>query len=311
VWSSSDGRKWILEVKHAGFSPRGEMGLVVFHDRLWVIAGGNYLHFGYSNITDDVWSSKDGKQWSQETEHAGFGPRFGYGVVVYKDKLWIVDGQSEIDTSMRGMQAGGTRTGGSQDVWSSDDGAHWNMVKDEQPFSGREFAPVVVFDDKLWLVGGGYLMLHLGIPDIPSYENNVWISSDGSNWTLQNGDPGVHLGFGPVIVFKDAIWYIGNDIIAMNPQPYAIQKDTANSSRVSQSPQDLRVTTTQPRDISTIPITTQERNLTQSAPLPNNSSSPTYDMTPKAGIDGPLAFLNILEAIMLFVWMRGGKRLKY
>lgn len=217
VWSSSDGSNWTREIEHAGFGPRGDIGLVVFHDRLWVITGGtSYPREEPAAMTDDVWSSPDGKVWTCETEHAGFGPRFGYGVVVYHDRLWLIDGKSDVITKYYDKKTDRNQLfhtiGGAQDVWVSDNGANWTRVKDNLPFGRREFAPVTVFHDKLWLIGGGYRLMHFDRFESFSGSNTIWTSMDGINWSLDTEDPGFYLGNGPVVVFENAIWHISHDI---------------------------------------------------------------------------------------------------
>ena len=76
--------------------------MTVFNDRLWIVGGGNdpwvqqtkdmgahpekYFYF------NSVWSSADGNNWTLETEHAGFSPRYGMGVVTFQNKIWVLGG---------------------------------------------------------------------------------------------------------------------------------------------------------------------------------------------------------------------------
>ncbi|HPD75386.1 MAG TPA: hypothetical protein PKZ65_04945 [Methanoregulaceae archaeon] len=291
VWSSSDGRTWFRETEHAGFSPRGEMGVVVFHDQLWVIAGGTHYPFPeHANMTDDIWSSADGKSWTRETEHAGFGPRFGYGVVVYKERLWMIDGVSDHVINGSGW------VGGGQDVWFSDNGANWTLAKDNLPFGRREVAPVTVFDNKLWIVGGGYRSLHLGRLEIFSGYNDVWSSADGITWTLETNNPGFNPGAGPVVVFKNAIWNIGPDIWSMPLQDSDAESTPSNSRSFFTQFSSVTLPTTIPpsqRTVQVVPSDTdtlQTPSFTSSAPLSSGT-------TARAGIDGFTGCLNLICAI--------------
>lgn len=58
----------------------------------------------------------------------------------------------------------------------------------------------VVFNDKIWVIGGG----------IGSYRKDVWSSSDGLNWELVTDEPGfsARTGF-TLTVFKNKMWLIG------------------------------------------------------------------------------------------------------
>ena len=43
-------------------------------------------------LLNDVWSSTDGKNWTQETEHAPFPVRYDHQVVVFKNKMYLIGG---------------------------------------------------------------------------------------------------------------------------------------------------------------------------------------------------------------------------
>jgi|WetSurMetagenome_2_1015567.scaffolds.fasta_scaffold98369_2 hypothetical protein len=78
---------------------------------------------------------------------------------------------------------------------------NWTETTPNASFSLRKYAESVVFDNKLWVIGGGH--------DGHSY-NDVWSSPDGENWTLETA----HAGFGPrdchrLVTFNDRIWLTG------------------------------------------------------------------------------------------------------
>jgi hypothetical protein len=75
VWSSADGVTWRQETKAAGWSPRLAAAAVVFKDKMWVLGGVQKYYFGDdSDLRSDVWSSADGKTWTQVTEKAPWSP---------------------------------------------------------------------------------------------------------------------------------------------------------------------------------------------------------------------------------------------
>ena len=102
IWSSSDGKNWTLVNSNASFRVMEYIPVTVFNDRLWIVGGGNdpwvqqtkdmgahpekYFYF------NSVWSSADGNNWKLETEHAGFSPRYGMGVVTFQNKIWVLGG---------------------------------------------------------------------------------------------------------------------------------------------------------------------------------------------------------------------------
>ena len=204
VWSSSDGKNWTLETAHAGFSPRVFQGAGVFDGRIWVV-GGETLK---GNV-NDVWSSADGKNWTREKDHAEFLPRYGQGVVAYHGHLWVIGGYSMTETSR-----GYTIMRWLNDVWSSADGRSWRLENSSPAFESREFVPLAVFNESLWIAGGGGPPSFKSVKiQVPYSFDSVWSSADGINWTLDTE----HAGFSPryghgVAAFRDGLWVIGGSL---------------------------------------------------------------------------------------------------
>nr|WP_320161582.1 hypothetical protein [uncultured Methanoregula sp.] len=187
VWSSADGKNWTLVTDNASFSPRSGSGVAVFDNRLWVIGGGTF-----DNLKNDVWSSADGKNWTEITDSAGFSPRYGKGVAVFDNQLWIIGGVGDSEYTDPATGYTYISEGGSKDVWSSADGKNWTLVNSGAPFKNIEFIPVTVFDNKLWIIGGGVweTMMMQTKYVVPHAGSEVWSSPDGNNWTLETGDAG-------------------------------------------------------------------------------------------------------------------------
>nr|WP_319375087.1 hypothetical protein [uncultured Methanoregula sp.] len=187
VWSSSDGSNWTKVTGNASFSARRDMGVIVYNNRLWVIGGGSF-----GNLKGDVWSSPDGSNWTRVTDNAAFGPRYGKGVAVLNNRLWLIGGTGDSDYTDLATGYTYLDEGGSEDVWSSEDGKTWNLVTSEAPFGRLELTSVATFDHKLWIVGGGLwqTMLQRTKKTYPYAYNEVWSSPDGKNWTLETGDAG-------------------------------------------------------------------------------------------------------------------------
>ena len=201
VWSSTDGKNWVQETTDAGFNGRSQFGITVFKDRIFIIGG-----IGFGGYLGDVWSSADGVDWVQETASADFNPRRLLKLVTYKDKLYALGGfETNFDT-----------TDSSDDIWSSTNGVDWVQETDAAPYGKRFGFEAVVFDDKIFMLGGVSLTTHKTKAD-------VWYSTDGENWT-QVGHPGnsfserVHFSS---TVFNGKIWLTGgyfND--GDDPLPY-------------------------------------------------------------------------------------------
>lgn len=139
VWSSSDGVTWQCVVDSAPFPVRHGHTCTAYDNKLWVIGGST----GHQNL-DDVWCSTDGVNWARTNQPYSIMPKTGHATVVYENKLWIVGGRGSGDYS------GGRRN----DVWYSADGASWIQANDSTCFSGWMGFESVVFDKKLWVVGG-------------------------------------------------------------------------------------------------------------------------------------------------------------
>ena len=63
------------------------------------------------------------------------------------------------------------------DVWSSDDGIHWKLETECATWPKRTHAQAVVFDGKMWIMGGGAWHPET----IPRHD--IWCSEDGVDWT--------------------------------------------------------------------------------------------------------------------------------
>ncbi len=201
IWSSSDGSNWSLVISNAGFSPRSNPVVVVFDNKLWVIGGKDYL----SNLVNDVWSSSDGSNWTLITDNAGFSrsPGFILSGAVFDNHIFIID----VAISKERF--------GSNEIWSTSNGKNWTLVNENASFRIMEYIPMIVFDNKFWIVGGGNPG-NRGTPEMFAhpenffYFNSVWSSIDGNNWTLETE----HAGFSPrygmgVVSFQNKIWVLG------------------------------------------------------------------------------------------------------
>jgi N-acetylneuraminic acid mutarotase len=103
--------------------------------------------------------------------------------VVFQDKMWLIDGARLAD------------------VWTSSDGAAWTKVTQAAPFPGRFGHCALVFNDRLWILGG------YGSAGTPV--NDVWSSADGVTWTQVTAaavwSPRDNFG---CVVYDGKIWVI-------------------------------------------------------------------------------------------------------
>jgi hypothetical protein len=192
-------------------------------------------------------------------------------------------------------------------VWFSEDGANWTLVKDNLPFGQREFAPATVFDNKLWIVGGGWLMIHMGHPEVPYYYDNVWSSTDGINWSLEAEN--VSLGYRPVLAFKNAIWNIGPTMWYMPlhaPESKSSPEHPPTSITLTSSP---TISTSIPLNLLTTPkismvITDVQQSSPSKSSTPIKSGFPTH-----AGIGPFTVCINLLTALGAVIIIKAIKKI--
>jgi hypothetical protein len=207
VWCSEDGLTWTMVKPNTWGTPdfdlfgdwegRHTAGYVVYKDKMWIVGGdANQRHYQY-----DVWNSADGKSWNHVNRgrKVTWGPRVLHYTLVFKDKIWVMGGQTLPQYGMANERF-------YDDVWNSTDGVNWRRVitrKPHWPARGM-IGGSVVFKDQMWILGGGTY----DTPRSPRrFYNDVWSSPDGVNWTQ-------HVAFAPweprqyhdVAVFDDRMW---------------------------------------------------------------------------------------------------------
>jgi hypothetical protein len=206
VWSSTDGKDWKQATARAAWSPRIAAGLVVFKGKMWLLGGTEDYYFGDDkSLKNDVWYSADGKEWKRATEHAGWSPRAYHQAVVHAGKLWVIGGGNYTP-----------KYHAKNDVWCSEDGAHWTEVTAAAPWHERLWFSAVTYRDRIWVLGGW---------SSPPYTNwgDVWYSADGKAWTEYK--PAVcwkgrheHSAF----VWRDKIWVAGGHAQPLNSEVWSL-----------------------------------------------------------------------------------------
>jgi concanavalin A-like lectin/glucanase superfamily protein len=193
VWSSTDGLNWTL-VTIAPWERRHNAGYVVFDDKMWIV-GGDRETGHYQN---DVWCSSDGVNWQEVTASVPWANRATQYVLEFDEQIWLMGGQQIFET---GVPPGPVV--GYNDVWSSVDGATWRQVTAAAPWSPRGLIMgSVVYQNRMWVIGGGEY-------DIRTFNNDVWNSADGVNWTqVQASAPWSPRQYQNIVVFDNKIWVL-------------------------------------------------------------------------------------------------------
>ncbi len=184
VWYSSDGITWTLATANAAWSARTNPTLLVYNNKMWVIGG-------YDGVNkNDVWSSTDGITWTQATGSAGWSARSIHTSVVFDDgsgeKMWVL---------------GGLGSSNKNDVWSSTDGVAWTQTTASASWSVRIFHSSVVYDNKMWVIGG---------TNNGSHKGDVWYSSDGISWAEATANAPWVTRYGhSLLVYNNKMWIFG------------------------------------------------------------------------------------------------------
>jgi hypothetical protein len=195
VFQTTNALDWTSLSANAQFSPRTTQG-VSFNGQLWMIGGAIADGREEGANSNEVWRSTNGVEWARiATTGTIFSPRQGQCVIAFDSKLWVIGGW---DNASGG---GGTETR-LADVWSSTDGVAWTRTTTGPGFDPRAAHDCVVFQNKLWVIGG-----ITAVGDV----NDVWSSSDGISWTAHT--PGMSV-FTPrhahrVVAFNNEMWLTG------------------------------------------------------------------------------------------------------
>jgi leucine-zipper-like transcriptional regulator 1 len=155
VWYSDDGIIWTRATPRAEFGPRTQHSSVVFHNRLWIIGG--YRTVTSSQPLQDAWYSNDGVSWTQSTQRVAFMPLERQNLLVFDNKIWNIG------------------NGYTSEIWNSANGRDWNLVISPGMVPARNSESAVIYNNKLWIIGG-YNSTLGNLAD-------VWYSSDGLDWT--------------------------------------------------------------------------------------------------------------------------------
>lgn len=196
VWMSFDlGQTWQIAVPPStiGHWPeRAYFQSVQKGGKVYVLGGQNFElipnpdPFGPPFISqsvfyNDVWSSPDGINWTEETDSAAWSGRAGLSAIKFKGSIYVMGGSFNDDPAVIGGPP--TRVY-YNDVYKSRDGVNWVCLTDSAPWTPRAGAALAVKNGKLFLFGGedGFTC----IPGLrcPPYYNDVWSTKDGVNWKL-------------------------------------------------------------------------------------------------------------------------------
>ena len=195
VWCSADGADWDRITEKAAWTHGDLPTTLVYKDKMWFMGGWYGGRMSVASASNEVWSSTDGANWHRATAKAPWPARLGAGGVVFAGKMWILGGSERyFDDDKRLLN----------DVWHSTDGVHWQPATRKAPWAPRAYHGAVVFDNKIWIFGGGnYRPTYLGY-------NDVWCSSDGVGWRkVTDHAAWPHRIWFSSVVYRNRLWVLG------------------------------------------------------------------------------------------------------
>ncbi len=176
---------WTLMTNQAQWTKRQLLGTAAFNGKLWMISGST----GPGVVTKDIWYSSDGVTWEQQLPLPPWQARNAPTTAVFMDKLWLMGGWS-----------GGTYPLG--DIWLTSDGINWAHPEETSGdvWGQRVGHAAVVYDDKLWVIGGNYT----------DVLNDVYYTGDGANWVKTTSNAQWHPRyFHTAAAFGGKLWVLG------------------------------------------------------------------------------------------------------
>lgn len=184
---------WEQSTSNSGFEGRSRSVSLIYKDKIWIL-GGHEFSGGCEYNKNDVWSSSNGIDWQMATRNALFHKRYYHTGVAFNNYMWIIGGFYDQPCSTNPQME-------FKDVWRSNNGVDWTLVTGNAAFGTRNQHDSVVFNDRIWVIGGS---------GGSNFLNDVWYSLNGYDWVLATGNA----GFTPradfsSVVFNNKIWVIG------------------------------------------------------------------------------------------------------
>ncbi|WP_068545305.1 hypothetical protein [Thalassotalea crassostreae] len=200
VWVSgnkgSTWRKLLDSDENSHWPARAYFKVVTKGQYMYVIGGQNFKPvcvapnpvpqgfpecFAYqpqSEFFNDVWRSKNGKNWKRMTANAPWVGRAGLMAEVLGNRIYVFGGSKNDDSAV--VQGAPARIY-YNDVWSSKDGKHWRKETAEAKWSKRAGGATLVKNGFIYLLGGEFGFLPDEQGNLP-YLNDVWRTRNGSKW---------------------------------------------------------------------------------------------------------------------------------
>lgn len=214
---------WTQVVEEAGWEGRAGLQAVALRDQLLVMGGrGPFNPVGETEIFNDVWSSTDlGRSWEKISDAEW--PARGYFQALRRGRHVYVLGGQNFDTVPNPLFPDNCpplvpcfpfvpRSTFFNDVWRSDDGAHWTEVTSSARWGGRAGLSAVVFKGRFFVFGGSQGDAAATGGQGRRLFNDVWVSKDGAHWTrVTRRAPWAPRAGGVAVVHRGYIYLLGGE----------------------------------------------------------------------------------------------------
>ena len=140
VWSSPDGVNWTQLSAAAPWDGRAGLSAAVLGDYIYVLGGSRTINIEQIKLFEppriyynDVWRSRDGVDWELMSPAAPWEPRAGAVLLAKDDRLLLLGGEDGFTCE----PLPDCDPPYFNDVWSSADGANWEIVTETAAWSKR------------------------------------------------------------------------------------------------------------------------------------------------------------------------------
>lgn len=145
-------------------------------------------------------------EWKKVDFNIPWSGRDAHWTVLFQNKIWLMGGVEggEIDTKNPEYE----KIPHKSDIWVTDNGKNWQLITEKAPWGERRSAGVVVFQNKIWLMGGWEKISG-------ETKNDVWVTENGKDWekVLESAPWPPREGHA-IAVFNDRIYLVGGLIFS-------------------------------------------------------------------------------------------------
>lgn len=223
----STGSAWTVVTADAEWEGRAGLQAVEHRGDLFVMGGrGAFSVDGPTTIFQDVWKSRDGgRSWDEVSGPAEWPARGYFQALTHRGRIVVLGGQN-FETVPNPIFPGGCASLPPgvpclpfipasrffDDVWASEDGAHWSPLTTKAGWEGRAGLSAVVFKGEIFVLGGSQGDDAATGGTGRRLFNDVWKSRDGASWErVTAAAPWAPRAGGVAVVKNGYIWLLGGE----------------------------------------------------------------------------------------------------